>query len=113
MSDKKVHRLKYNPDDYKGIDDYLWNVEEKNANYLKDKNIFSETDLKQAIFYLKCGLKSYVGLGNMTRIEAEEMMEYYWGIVYDLYLNRKCCLLKNPNENIPIQQSNTNKKCLK
>lgn len=83
MNDKKIYKLKYNPDDYKGIDDYMWNVEEKYANYLKDKNIFSETDLKQAIFYLKCGLKSYVGLGNMTRIEAEEMMEYYWGIVYD------------------------------
>ena len=50
MNDKKVHRLKYNPDDYKGIDDYMWNVEEKYADYLKDKNIFSETALKQSFF---------------------------------------------------------------
>ena len=115
MNGKKVHRLKYNPDDYKGIDDYMWNVEEKYTDYLKDKNIFSETALKQSIFYLKCGLKSYVGLGNMTKSEAEEMMEFYWGssMIDISNLNRKRCLLKNPNENILIQQSNTNKKCLK
>ena len=76
-------KLKYNPSDYPEFSDFLEDIEDKYAKYLEKKDEISKIYLKQAIGNLKSAIKAAVGLNTMTKEEGEEMLEYYWGLVYD------------------------------
>lgn len=76
--------LKYNPSDYPDISDYIEEIEKKYNEYLKkNKDDISEIFLADAINNLRNGLKSSIGLKNITKEKAEEMLDYYWGLLDD------------------------------
>ncbi len=75
-------KLKYNPSDYQSLAFYLKDIENKYDDYIKsNKNDIKLILLKESINELRNGLKSAVILQEISKIEAEEMLDYYWELI--------------------------------
>lgn len=77
------NKLKYNPSDYPDLQYYMEDIEKQYKNYILKKNKISKFFLADSINELKNGLKSSIILKNITKEEAEEMLDYYWRLLAD------------------------------
>ena len=77
-------KLKYNPSDYPNLQYYMEDIEKQYKNYiLKNKDKISAFFLADSINELRNGLKSSIILKNITKEEADEMLDYYWRLLDD------------------------------
>lgn len=77
-------KLKYNPSDYQSLAFYLKDIENKYDDYIKaNKSDIKLILLKESINELRNGLKSSIILKNITKEEADEMLDYYWRLLDD------------------------------
>lgn len=79
----KDKRLKYNAKDYPAIEDLLIDAEKKYNKYLKSKTVSNHADFKQAIWNVRIGIKHLVVGDKITEEHANEMIDYYMGVLYD------------------------------
>lgn len=80
-------KLKYRPEDYPDMADELIRCEKALNEYLntpdgKDK-IFKRIRLKDAVWYVRLCIKNMHVTKEITQEQADEMVEYFWGLIYD------------------------------
>ena len=75
-------KLKYNHSNNQIIAFYKKDIENKYDDYIKaNKSDIKLILLKESINELRNGLKSAVILQEISKIEAEEMLDYYWELI--------------------------------
>ena len=79
-------KLKYRPEDYPDMADELIRCEKELNEYLnapeEDKPI-KRIRLKDAVWYVRLCIKHMHVAQDITKEEADEMVEYFWGLIYD------------------------------
>lgn len=83
MSDVK---LKYRPEDYPDMADELIACEKELNEYLAAKEedkIIKRIRLKNAVWYVRLCVKHMHVARKITQEQADEMVEYFWGLIYD------------------------------
>lgn len=75
--------MKYNPKDYSiPLREEMENVEKVYKIYKKDENNDDKYwELKKAIYSFSLILKSAKVCGTISPAKAEELSEYYWGLL--------------------------------
>lgn len=76
-------KFKYDYKDYdEDISEAIKKVEESFFDYKKNPNVnMKYWDLKESIYKLCLTLKAKVAEGTFTSVDAEEMKNYYWGLL--------------------------------
>lgn len=75
--------MKYNPENYDiYLRDDMQKVEDAYEEYKADENNDRKYfELKQAIYNLSLSIKSQTVSGWISPADAEEMKEYFWGLL--------------------------------
>lgn len=75
-------KLKYRSENYPDMADELIRCEKELNASEEDKEI-KRIRLKDAAWYVRLCIKHMHVARDITKEEADEMVEYFWGLIYD------------------------------